>query len=101
MRVYCSECRDVHVFPCNGTVAGYEIPIEAPPWLAVTESLGRRLDALEKAGTTSFGTEDPKDALIRDLMTWVSNYKSRGPDVFWSQAELSLRARAEKFVGKL
>lgn len=49
MKVYCSTCKTVHVFPCGGEVAGFAYkPVERPEWLPVAESLSRRLDALEK-----------------------------------------------------
>lgn len=112
MKVYCSTCKTVHVFPCEGEVAGFAYkPVEQPEWVPVAESLSRRLDALEKqagpigklyvtdvehaTGTVSFDTKDPKDALIRDLMHHVYPY------VIWNDTKNGFRDRAEKLGVKL
>lgn len=83
---------------------------------ALAESLSRRLDALEKqagpigklyvtdvehaTGTVSFDTKDPKDALIRDLMTWLSDHHVY-PYVIWDDTKNGFRDRAEKLGIKL
>jgi hypothetical protein len=95
--------------------------VHQPEWAPVAESLSRRLDALEKqAGPVgavqaaqdradarraswlgSGGSDsDSKDALIRDLMTWLGDHHVY-PYVVWNDTKNGFRDRAEKLGVKL